>query len=427
MQQRVFWTARRPVPPVPFAGGLPERCDVAVVGGGLTGLSAAYHLSAAGLRVVLLEKGRVGSGASTRNAGMTLTGLKFSLNELIRRYGRRRALELYRVSLAAIDLIETLTARERIDCGFKRCGALCAAVSRRHLAAMESDRLCLEQSLNLSTFTLGRSDLARELASPLYCGAHVDPLSAGVDPAGLVAGLAALAVGKGAQLEENTPVTGVDRQNGGFRLRTPAGSLFAALLVMATNGYTPGLFPCLRRRIIPVGSHVIVTEPLPPELAAELIPRNRMVFDSKHLLFYFRRVGEDRLLFGGRVGFGEIDGRTAALRLQRGMHAVFPQLKEFGAQYHWSGNVGFTFDQMPHLGAHRGLWFAVGYGGHGVALSTYFGCLLADLITGRRKTHPFMELPFEQRFYYRRRPWFLPLAAAGYGLLDWAEAMRFRG
>jgi glycine/D-amino acid oxidase-like deaminating enzyme len=424
MQHRIFWTERRPVPSAPAAGLLPGRCDVAVVGGGLTGLSTAYHLAVAGLSVVVLEQDRIGSGASTRNAGMTLTGLKFTPRDLVRRYGRTQALRLYRISLEAVDMVESLVRQGAIDCEFDRCGALCAAVTRHHLADMEADRQFLRQALSLDTLMVQGCDLSRELGSPLYCGAHVDPLSAGLDPAGLVGGLLKLAVEKNVHIREMTPLTAVVRENGRFRLRTPAGALTAGELVMATNGYTPSLFPFLRRRIIPVGSHVIVTERLPPDLAAELIPRNRMVFDSKHLLFYFRRVGGGRLLFGGRVSFGRIDERIAAKRLQQALHVVFPQLKSVNARFHWSGNVCFTFDKMPHIGSRNGVWFALGYGGHGVAMSAYFGRLLSDLITGRTKAHPFLNLPFEQRFYYRKRPWFLPPATAGFKFLDWAERVR---
>jgi len=195
--------------------------------------------------------------------------------------------------------------------------------------------------------------------------------------------------------------------------------LRAKEVVVATNGYTPAMLRNLRRRIIPVGSYIIVTEPLGRALAEELLPANRMVYDTKNFLFYFRRTPDDRLLFGGRTSFSPMSDEEAAKILRADMLSVFPQLAATKIDYAWHGNVGFTFDQMPHLGAHEGLHYAMGYGGHGVVMSVLFGYWLAQKLLGANTNDfPFFGLQLPARFFYRKRPWFLPLAGAYYRVLD---------
>jgi glycine/D-amino acid oxidase-like deaminating enzyme len=424
MKNRIYWLENLSAAPVIPVEPFRESCDVAVVGGGLTGLSTALHLARKGLAVSIFESDAAGSGASSRNAGMTLAGLKLSPHDLIGCYGTARAIRLYRASLAAIEFTEKLIHQEGIECEFLRCGALWAAWTRHHRQGFDVAQELLLKTFSHKTHTVDREDMPGELGSPYYCGGLVDPLSAGVNPAKLTRGLLKSALAAGVHVFEHTPVTAITGRSGHCQLKTSRGMVRAEKAVAATNGYTPTFFKSLRRRVIPIGSYVIVTEPLPPDVAKQLIPQGRMVFDTKHLLDYFRMVGGNRLLFGGRVSFGRMDDRTAAEKLQQEMHRVFPQLKPFRIEYYWSGNVCFTFDQMPHLGQDNGIYYALGYCGHGVAMSIYSGYTLAEMIAGEPVDNPFTELAFKSRFYYRQKPWFLPLAGAYYKMIDRLERYR---
>jgi glycine/D-amino acid oxidase-like deaminating enzyme len=421
MKNRIYWLEHLPAAPVIPVEPFSNRCDVAIVGGGFTGLSTALHLARRGLAVSIFENNTAGSGASTRNAGMTLAGLKLSPQALIGRYGKAQAIRLYRASLAAIEFTERLIHQEGIQCEFLRCGAIWAAYAQRHRRELNAVRQLLNDTFNHETWTVDGRAMQTELDSPYYCGGLVDPLSAGVQPAKLIHGLLKSALTAGVRICEHTPVTAVTACSGHYQLKTPRGMVRAEKVIVATNGYTPSFFKFLRRRVIPIGSYIIVTEPLPPDIAPQLIPQGRMVFDTKHLLYYFRMVEGNRLLFGGRVSFGQMDDRSAAEKLQQEMHQVFPQLKPFQTEFYWSGNVCFTFDQMPHLGQDNGIYYALGYCGHGVAMSIYAGYTLAEMIAGEAVDNPFTELAFKSRFYYRQKPWFLPLAGAYYRMIDRLE------
>jgi glycine/D-amino acid oxidase-like deaminating enzyme len=360
-------------------------------------------------------------GASSRNAGQMLAGLKLSPQALIKKYGATRAAALYGATLDAIAFTESFVAREQIQCHFHRHGALWCAYGARHYDGLAATRDLLASTFRHETRIMSRADLGAELGSDYYDGGLVDPLSAGLHPGKLAMGLLTRTMEAGAGLHENTPVESVHRTPRGFRLRTPAGTIEAAQVVVATNGYTPEHLRWFRRRVIPIGSYIVVTAPLGDAGARSILPRGRMAFDTKKFLFYFRLTPDDRLLFGGRTSFARIDDREACRIVAAAMREVFPQLAECAIDYFWSGNVGFTFDQLPHIGEHEGMHFAMGYCGHGVANSLYFGHHLANLMRGQSATIPFAELPFRARFFYRRHPWFLPLAGGYFRMVDRKE------
>ncbi len=418
MKELSYWHDTFPFE-VAAAQTLPLQCDVAIIGGGLTGLSTALYLARSGAAVVLLEQEKIGWGASTRNAGMALTGLKLSPEQLVKRYGRERARKFYRASLDALKFVQNLSEQEKIACDFHRCGDLCVAYRPSHYDGLIASQKFLREEFEHHSELIPVSELAHELGTKIYHGGLVDPLSAGLNPAKLVAGLVRCAQEADVHLLETTPVEDCRRESNDFVLQTPRGVLHAKQVVVATNGYTPAALRNLRRRIIPVGSYIIVTEPLGRALAEELLPTNRMVYDTKNFLFYFRRTPDERLLFGGRTSFTPMSDREAAKILRADMLSVFPQLHATQIDYAWHGNVGFTFDQMPHLGAQNGLHYAMGYAGHGVVMSVYFGYWLAQKLIGAKTSDfPFFELQMPARFFYRKRPWFLPLAGAYYRVLD---------
>ncbi len=418
MIEKPCWTQTLSAWPEIPAGELPESCDTAVIGGGITGLSTALHLARRGANVVLLEQHHIGWGASTRNAGMTLVGLKRSPGQLIKKYGLSDARKYYQVSIDAVDFAETFITGENLDCDFDRHGALWAAYTTDHYEALKDARELLQKTFNHKTHLVPAAEMKTELGSNHYHGGLVDPLSAGLNPAKYVAGLLAKALAAGVKIFAQTRVEKFHRHTTGFRVHTNRGAVLADHLVAATNGYTPPALPWLRRRIIPIGSYIIATEPLENTVAAEIIPRNRMVYDTRKYLSYFRLTPDCRMLFGGRTSFVGHHNQTAAAILQRWMCDVFPQLRGVRIDYCWSGYVGFTFDQMPHLGVNDGVYYAMGYCGHGVAPGLYFGNHLARLISGEKTDLPFADLDYPGMLFYRKRAWFLPVAGLYYKLVD---------
>jgi glycine/D-amino acid oxidase-like deaminating enzyme len=403
---------------------LPAQVDVAVVGGGYTGLAAARALARRGAFVALLEARTLGWGASSRNGGMALTGLKLEAAQLVAKYGLEAARRLFAASLKALDCVEWIVAEERITCDFARCGHLLLACKPAHFKALVHEAELLDREFGHPTRAVPPAELRDEIGSGAYHGGLVDEASAAVQPARYVAGLAHAALRAGAQLYERTPVTRLARQGAGWCVSTARGDLRAGSVFVASGGYSGPVTPALRRKIVPIGSYIIATEPLPEALAREVSPRDRMIFDSKRFLYYFRLTPDRRMLFGGRAGFfpeTPAAVRRSAAILCRAMVEVYPQLQGARVEYAWGGTLDVTFDLMPHAGQLGGLHYAIGYAGHGVAMATYLGTLMGACLAGEQVDNPFAELPFPGAplGLYDGRPWFLPLAGAWYKLLDW--------
>jgi glycine/D-amino acid oxidase-like deaminating enzyme len=416
------WTAGNAASSEGELTALPARVDVAVVGAGYTGLAAALALCKRGVSVAVLESERVGFGASSRNGGMALTGLKLSPEVLLRRYGAATARALFAASLEAIGLVESLVASEGIECAFQRCGHLELASKAAHFRAFGRTAASLSEVFGHGVELLGRSELAAEIGSPAFYGAILDARSAGIDPWRYAGGLAHAARRAGAAVCERAAVETVEQRHGEWKVKSSRGEVNARNVLLATGAYTGKVFPALQRRFVPIGSYAIATEPLPDALAASLLPRNRVAFDSKRLLHYFRLTPDRRMLFGGRAAFVPESRRTvsiAAAMLRADMIAFFPQLTGTKVEYAWGGTLDVTFDVMPHLGTAGGMHYAVGYAGHGVALATLLGTLAAAAIAGDAASHPFAsDAPPAPLLLYDGRPWFLPVVGAWQRLLD---------
>jgi glycine/D-amino acid oxidase-like deaminating enzyme len=424
-----YWLTTIEIPASPVHP-LPESADVAIIGAGFTGLSAALALAKRGRKVVVLEAETIGWGASSRNGGMVLTGLKLGVNDLISKYGRELTRRMYAASLETINCVERIVKEEGIDCDFARTGHLEVACKQSHFDDYARQVEVIAREFNHQLRIVPRDQLRSEIGSDIYYGGMVDEISAGLNPARYVAGLAEAAMRAGALICEHTRVQKIEREshNGtsGFRLTTSRGSLRARSVLVGTSGYTGAATPALRKKIIPIGSFIITTEVLPDALARELSPRNRQIYDSKNYLYYFRLTPDNRMLFGGRAAFfPETDQtiRRSAEILRRGMISVYPQLRDTKVEYVWGGTLDFCFDIMPHAGQMDGVYFAVGYAGHGVAMATWQGQRMAEWIADGKTDNPFAEIPFPGAplGLYNGKPWFLPFAGAYYKVLDWVS------
>lgn len=418
-ERRSLWAAT--TAPLPDRSGrpLPDRADVVVIGGGYAGINASRELARRGVSVTVLEAHTLGWGASTRNGGIVHPGYKWGPRELLRRYGETTGAALYRETLASFELVQRLIADEAIDCDFREHGHLELAYAPAHLSELERARDSLV-SVGVTASIVPRDRLAEEIGTDAYHGALAVEHSGLLHPGRYFAGLAAAADRAGADLHEGVRATTVRRQaDGRFVVETTRGALQARDVFVATNGYTNGVAPSLRRRIIPIGSYIIATEPLSEGLARELSPKGRAFFDTKNFLYYWHVSADRRMVFGGRASFmpTSID-RTAAI-LHRGLLEVHPQLVDTRIEYAWGGNVGFTFDRMPHVGRTKdGVTYALGCCGTGVALMTYLGTRVGQWLAGGEPpalaslSFPLVPAPYEGR------PWFLPFAGEWFRLQD---------
>ncbi len=427
IKEKNYWLETVTTPAAQAARDLPDSIDVAVVGAGFCGLSAARTLAKRGVKVAVFEAQTFGWGASSRNGGMVLTGMKLPVLTLIKRYGREAIRKMYASSLDSIDGVEQIVREENIDCHFSRCGHLEVACKQAHFDGYEESAALIKREFNHELRIIPRSELRGEIGSDIYFGGMVDDTSACLNPARYVAGLAHAAQRAGACLFDRTRVTSVEleKNNGArkFRVRTSKGAITAREVILASGAYTTDATPALRKKIIPIGSYIIATEVLPDDLARELSPRNRMIYDSKHFLYYYRLTPDNRMLFGGRAAFfpeTENTVRLSAEILRRGMIDVYPQLRDAKSEFVWGGTLDFTLDVMPHAGKIDGMYFAAGFAGHGVAAATWFGMKLAGLICGDANDIPFDGIPFRAAPLGLRsgNTWALPLAGAWYKVLD---------
>lgn len=405
------------VPPLELvAPPLPASCDVAIVGAGYTGLNAALELARGGREVVVLEAGDPGHGCSTRNGGQVSASLHVPLGALTRRLGRERAVALHREGENALDWVEALVRREGIDCDFVRSGHFHAAHTPRHF-----ERLARGTDEDIEeTFVVPPEAQHHELGTAIRHGGLVYPRHASLHPARYHRALLARAVEAGVSVVPHCRASAIGPDRRGVVLSTSGGRMHAAQAIVASNGYTDTLVPWLRRRIVPIGSQVVATEPLPESLVDELLPTNRTVTDTRKVVYYYRASPDRRrIVFGGRVSVHDCGPEVGGPRLHAELCRLFPALRGTRLSHAWSGSVAFSFDELPHVGSHDGVHHALGYCGSGIAMASYLGAKL-----GRRLLDPdagrtaFDGLPFPTRPLYTGRPWFLPAVIAWYRWRD---------
>jgi glycine/D-amino acid oxidase-like deaminating enzyme len=398
---------------------LPAAVEVLIVGAGYTGLAAARETAAAGLGTLVLDAGAIGAGCSGRNGGQIAYSLKPTLATLARRHGAERARAICREGFEAVAYLRSLARRE-IDCDWRDCGCFFGAHTPGHFRTMAHDARHQPPGLEQRIEIVPRAEQRREIASDFYHGGCVYPDDASVDPMKLLAALLERARTRGAEVLENCAVEAIARDGAGFEVTTSRGPVKARKVLIATNGYSGPLSAWHRRRVIPIGSYQICTEPLGRERLRSLIPHGRNIVDSRRVVVYFRPSADgERIIFGGRAALAERDPLACVPRLREMLAEIFPELGGLRLDHAWVGWVAYTFDTMPHLGVHDGLHYCMGYCGQGVPLAPYFGMRIGQQMAGLAEGRTALDgLPFPTRPYYFGRPWFLAPSVAAYRVLD---------
>jgi glycine/D-amino acid oxidase-like deaminating enzyme len=415
-----WWQAYRPT-----AGDLaevPREVRVAIIGGGYAGLSTALELAKNGIGSVVFEAHELGAGASTRNGGAVSGGVNVGKSFTGRStpIDRERARHILSDASDALTLIERLVADERIDCFWETPGRFVGAWSRQHFEAQQRRLDLLNEAARSGAHMVPPERQRDEIASDFYRGGMVVEHSGKLHPALYYKGLLDACRRRGVAVCAQAAVRRITRRNAGWLLETARGSIVAGDVVIATNGYTGELTPALRRRIVPIASHIIATEELPPDLARSLIPKGRTLSDTRRVLCYYRMSPDGRrMIFGGRARFTQVEPRISAPILHRSMTARFPQLHGVKVTHAWTGNTAFTLDALPHMGQQDGLHFCLGCNGSGIAMMTYLGWQTARKIARVANAACSLDsAEFPDHRLYSGNPWFLPAFGSWYRLRD---------
>ena len=418
-----YWHDQLDAPPA-----LPDEpivtADVLIVGAGYTGLNAAIETARAGRSTLVLDAADPGYGCSSRNGGQISTSVKPTLAKLTAKFGVDKARAIREEGASALKWIAERVAVEKIDCDFARSGRFHAAHTPQHYEGLVRDAEALARDEGINVHAVPRSEQHSELGTDSYWGGVVYADHCSLHPAKYLRGLLRSAMDAGAHVTGNAAVTDITRTPTGYEVQTAKGKVRARDVIIATNGYTTGVTPWLQRRVIPIGSYIIATEPLPKTLMDQLFPTRRVASDTCKVLYYYRPSPDgQRILFGGRVSARETNPAESGPRLYDSMCRIFPELRAYGVTHSWSGTVAYSFDELVHTGVHDGIHYALGYCGSGVSMASYLGMRVGQKVLGMAEGRTaFDDLPHPTRPLYTGKPWFLPAAVAWY---QWNDRRQF--
>jgi glycine/D-amino acid oxidase-like deaminating enzyme len=416
-----YWLDTAPACRSVSEGPVEGNVDVAVIGGGFTGLSAALALAKRGASAAVLDAGRMGGGASGRNGGQCNTGVAQDYVALYAQLGAERARGCYRAYASAVETVERLIRDEQIDCDYLASGKLKLAAKPHHLEHLEKTAELIRREVDPDIELIGRDRIRSEVGSDSFYGGLLQKHGGQMHMGKFAVGLANAAVRNGARLFENASVTSIEKDGGAYRIVSARGELRAKQVLIATGPSRHGPFGWYRRRLAPVGSFIVVTEPLPAAELARLLPERRSYTTSRLMHNYFRVTPDARLLFGGRARFTASEQPSDAKSgriLQANLVQMFPSLADARIDYCWGGLVDITADRLPRAGQHDGIYFSMGYSGHGTQMSTHMGQVMADVIGGNAAANPWRDFDWPAIPGHTGKPWFLPLVGTYYRIKD---------
>jgi gamma-glutamylputrescine oxidase len=384
-----YYTATSTVAPAFGALKGDITADICIVGAGYTGLSSALHLARRGYKVAILEAETVGFGASGRNGGHVGTGQRMEQQDIEKKFGRETAHSLWNMGLEAVDTVRDLILENNIECDLKY-GDVHFAHKPGYCEELEEDVEFFENRYNFNDLEyIPRNRISEVIDSDAYYGAQWNKATLHLHPLKYALGLAKAAVDAGVTIYENSRVQSYSGTP--VIVKTGQGQVTASELILACNGYIEDLEPKINGYIMPINNFVLATEPLSPEVAASLIPKDTSMADSRFVINYWKLSGDNRLIFGGgenyRRGFpSDIKGFV-----QKYMLAVYPQLSNTQIDYGWGGTLAITLNRLPHFGRINGnIWHLQGYSGHGVPTATFAGKLVAEAISGKHERFDIM-------------------------------------
>lgn len=415
-----YWWEEAPRPDLPEKP-VERQCDVAIVGAGYTGLSAGLELARHGRSVQIFDKGLAGNAASSRSGGITSGNLRISFSRMISTLGLERAKSYYAEGVEAREDLANFIAKEKVGCQYQTVGRFTAATRPEHYEHLAREADALNKHFRLEAAIVSKSEQHTEIGSDVFHGGVVRPEMAGVQPALLHQGMLEVALKSGAVIHPRTAIMAIRREGNRFEIATPRGAVSAGKVIVCTNGYTDNAAPWLQKRLVPVPSMILATEPISKKLMDQLCPKRRMLGDTNRIHHYFRPSPDGtRILFGGRTaGKLQIDGPAPYKHLRQKMIHIFPELADVGLSHVWWGYVAMNLDHLPQLVVRDGITYATGFCGSGVVWARWFGRKAALKILG----DPVGASAFEnQRFraipFYNGNPWFVPAAVAWYKFLD---------
>ncbi|MGY6768511.1 NAD(P)/FAD-dependent oxidoreductase [Komagataeibacter sp. NFXK3] len=420
MKLTSYWLDTAPAFTGTPIAALPAKADVVVIGAGFSGLSAALKLAKSGASVVVIDEERVIGKASGRNGGHVNNGLAGNYGMACDKLGVATAARLYKVLNRAVDTVERIVTENAIDCHFRRCGKLKLASRESHMPSLRADQARIALDVDPDSRLLEANELGDEIGSSRFAGGVLYPHSGQMHMGKFGIGLANSVLKAGGQIFENTPMTALRREGKITRVTTPHGVIDAGAVLLATgtSRHAPSYF---RKRIMPVGSFIVATEPLDDATVKSIMPGHRNVVTTQNIHHYFRIAADNRLIFGGRARFSKSRESTdisSGDMLRSALQSVFPQVPDIRIDYCWGGDVDMTIDRLPRAGEWNGVFYTMGYSGHGTQMSVHMGQCMADVIAGNPHANPLENMPWPRIPMYGLAEHFLPAIGMYYRIKD---------